>query len=131
MTASATTSSPITAHHIQDGPNGNSPGGDPGATLNSSRVAAATPRLARPAEMTAEPATTMSLRYRPGLAPPGTTSSSGIRADWRGESCTPELAAWTQDGGTARPVPLDSRSTRTLIVSGWVPVSITYTGGSA
>ncbi len=99
--ARASTSSPIAVHHIQGGPNGHNPGGAPGATLNSSLVAAATPRLARPAETTAEPATTMSLRYWPGWAPPGTTSCSGIRADWCEVSWTAGPVARTQDGGTA------------------------------
>lgn len=128
VTTSASATSPISTaknHAIQGGMNSHSPGPPPGATLNSSRVAAATPRLARPTEITAEPVTTMSLLYRPVLAPPGTTSSSGIRADWRGESRTASPVAWTQDGGTSRPPPWDSRWTRTLMDSGWVPVSTT------
>ena len=53
----------------------------PAATRNSRSVAAATPRLAPPAVSAAEPVTTTSLKYWPGLAPAGTTRSSGTRAD--------------------------------------------------
>ena len=104
------------AHTAHDGRAGNSPGPGtgPGPTLNSSLVAAATPRSARPAETAAEPNSTTSLRYAPILAPAGTTSSRGIRAACRGWSRTFRPMTWTRNGGTARPVPPESRSTRTL-----------------
>ncbi len=117
------------AHHVQTG-NEDAPCAGAELTLNSSLVAAATPRLPVPVWPTAEPLTTMSLRYTPGLARPGTTSSRETRAALPGAICTAGPENWIQDGGTARPGPRLSRSTRMLTASACVPV-LTTSSGSA
>src|ERR1700733_14749233 len=82
----ASSSSPVRAHHIQTG-NEDAPCAGAELTLNSSLVAAATPRLPGPAWPAADPLATMSLRYPPGVARPGTTSSRETRAALPGAIC--------------------------------------------
>ena len=112
------------AHHIQTG-NEDPPGAGAELTLNSSLVAAATPILFAPASAVAEPLTTMSLRYTPGLARSGMTSSRETRAALPGAICTADPGNWIQDGGTSQPGPRLSRSTRMLTASASDPVLTT------
>src|SRR5215472_8797668 len=109
------------------------PGAALGVTRNFSKVAAAAPRLAWPAEACSalEPVATMSLRYAPGLAPAGTTSSTGTRTAVFGASCTTGEPNWIHEAGTTRPGPLEMRCTLSRIASGWVPELTTDTPGSA
>ncbi len=72
----------------------------------------------------------MSLRYTPGFARSGMTSSRETRAALPGAICTASPANWIQDGGTARPEPRLSRSTRMLTASASDPV-LTTSRGSA
>jgi hypothetical protein len=105
------------------------PAGTALPTVNWSLVAAATPRVAWPASIDADPWATTSLKYGPGLAPAGTTSCTGIVADCLASRCTSVWPGLNQAFGTSRPVPLDSRCTSSRTVSGSVPVFTTYTGG--
>src|SRR5689334_17577647 len=98
-------------------------------TVNWSLVAAATPRLAAPASIDADPWATTSLKYGPSLASAGTTSCTGMVADCLAPRCTSVWPGLNQDLGTSRPAPLDRRCTSSRTVSGSVPVLTTYTGG--
>src|SRR5580700_167465 len=121
------------AHRVWVNTDHQNPGAVPGATRNSSRVAAAAPRLAGPAERRAalEPVATMSLRYAPGLAPAGTTSSTETRMACFGASCTTGAPNWIHERGTGRPCPLEMRCTLSRIDSGRVPALTTDTPGRA
>src|SRR5215467_13500106 len=133
-TANTTAASRITmsrAQRVWVNTDHQNPGAGSGATRNSSRVAAAAPRFAPPADSCPDAVATMSLTYAPGLAWAGTTSCSGIWIACFGASCTEGMPGWTQDGGTGRLPPRGSRCTVTRIDSRWVPALTTDTGGSA
>jgi len=98
-----------------DGRLDQNPAGTALPTVNWSLVAAATPRVAWPASIDADPWATTSLKYGPSVASAGTTSCTGIVADCFGSRCTSVWPGLNQDFGTSRPVPLDRRCTSSRV----------------
>src|SRR5690242_6774792 len=119
------------AHRVWVNTDHQNPAAGSAATRNSSRVAAPAPRFAPRADNCPDAMATRSLRYAPGLAPVGTTSSRGMRIEWCGASCTEGMPGRTHDGGTGRLLPRGERCTTIRMDSGWVPALTTDTEGSA